>query len=58
MTAELAGELTGVMVELAGELTGVMVELAGELTRVTVQLSGEWLLCEIRSFVHFRSFFQ
>ncbi|KAF2553013.1 hypothetical protein F2Q68_00033440 [Brassica cretica] len=69
VTAELAGELTGVMVELAGELTGVMVELtgeltrltvelAGELTRVTVQLSGEWLLCEIRSFVHFRSFFQ
>ena len=58
MTAELAGELTDVMVELSGELTGVMVELAGELTRVTVQLSGEWLLCGIRSFVHFRSFFQ
>ncbi|KAH0878744.1 hypothetical protein HID58_066138, partial [Brassica napus] len=36
----------------------VMVELAGELTRVMVQLSGEWLLYEIRSFVHFRSFFQ
>ncbi|KAH0873646.1 hypothetical protein HID58_071008 [Brassica napus] len=45
-------------VQLAGELTGVMVELAGELTRVTVQLSGEWLLCGIRSFLHFRSFFQ
>ncbi|KAH0898385.1 hypothetical protein HID58_047953 [Brassica napus] len=45
-------------VQLAGELTGVMVELAGELTRMTVQLSGEWLLCGIRSFVHFRSFFQ
>ncbi|KAH0884144.1 LOW QUALITY PROTEIN: hypothetical protein HID58_060240, partial [Brassica napus] len=65
-TVQLAGELTGAMVELAGEhnhatltgeLTGVMVELAGELTRVTVQLSGEWLLCGIRSFVHFRSFF-
>ncbi|KAH0885138.1 hypothetical protein HID58_061234 [Brassica napus] len=56
--ATLAGELTGVMVELAGKLTGVMVELAGELTRVTVQLSGEWLLCGIRSFVHFRSSFQ
>ncbi|KAH0872575.1 hypothetical protein HID58_069937 [Brassica napus] len=72
-TVQLAGELIGAMVELAGkhnhttvqlageltgELTGVMVELAGELTRVTVQLSGEWLLCGIRSFVHFRSFFQ
>ncbi|KAH0859170.1 hypothetical protein HID58_087431 [Brassica napus] len=45
-------------VQLAGELTGVMVELAGELTRMTVQLSGELLLCGIRSFVHFRSFFQ
>ncbi|KAL0649739.1 hypothetical protein Bca4012_092430 [Brassica carinata] len=54
-TLQLAGELTGVM---AGELTGVMVELAGELTRVMVQLYGEWLLCGIRSFVHFRSFFQ
>ncbi|KAH0898745.1 hypothetical protein HID58_048313 [Brassica napus] len=45
-------------VQLAGELTGVIVELAGELTRVTVHLSGEWLLCGIRSFVHFRYFFQ
>ncbi|KAH0898788.1 hypothetical protein HID58_048356 [Brassica napus] len=45
-------------VQLAGELADVMVELAGELTRVMVQLSGEWLLCGIRSFVHFRSFFQ
>ncbi|KAH0904296.1 LOW QUALITY PROTEIN: hypothetical protein HID58_043799, partial [Brassica napus] len=53
---QLAGKLTGVM--LVGELSDVMVELAGELTRVTVQLSGEWLLCEIRSFVHFRTFFQ
>ncbi|KAF2549839.1 hypothetical protein F2Q68_00033957 [Brassica cretica] len=71
-TVQLTGELTGAMVELAGspgeynhtsvqlagELTDVMVELAGELTRVMVQLSGEWLLCGIRSFVHFRSFFQ
>ncbi|KAH0898611.1 hypothetical protein HID58_048179 [Brassica napus] len=55
-TVQLAGELTGTM--LAGELTDVMVELAGELTRVMVQLSGMWLLCGIRSFVHFRSFFQ
>ncbi|KAH0858772.1 hypothetical protein HID58_087033, partial [Brassica napus] len=59
---QLAGELTGecshTAVQLAGELTGVMVELADELTRMTVQLSGEWLLCGIRSFVHFRSFFQ
>ena len=45
-------------VQLAGELTDVMVELAGELTRVMVQLSGEWLLCGIRSFVHFRFFLQ
>ncbi|KAH0879638.1 LOW QUALITY PROTEIN: hypothetical protein HID58_067032 [Brassica napus] len=63
VTAELAGEhnhatCNHTAVQLAGELTGVMVELAGELTRVTVQLSGEWPLCGIRSFVHFRSFFQ
>ncbi|KAH0858383.1 hypothetical protein HID58_086644, partial [Brassica napus] len=65
VTAELAGkhnhspgECNHTTVQLAGELTGVMVELAGELTRVTVQLSGEWLLCGIRSFLHFRSFFQ
>ncbi|KAH0898293.1 hypothetical protein HID58_047861 [Brassica napus] len=51
-------EPTRVTAKLAGELTDVMVELAGELTRVIVQLSGEWLLCGIRSFVHFRSFFQ
>lgn len=51
-------EDTGVEVSRTGELSDVMVELAGELTRVTVQLSGEWLLCGIRSFVHFRSFFQ
>ncbi|KAH0885790.1 hypothetical protein HID58_061886, partial [Brassica napus] len=68
-TVQLAEELTGAMVELAGrynhtsvqlagELSDMMVELAGELTRVMVQLSGEWLLCGIRSFVHFRSFFQ
>ncbi|KAH0867435.1 hypothetical protein HID58_074457 [Brassica napus] len=57
-TVQLPDKLTGAMAKLAGELTGVMVELAGELTRVTVQLSGEWLLCGIRSFVHFRSFFQ
>ncbi|KAH0879204.1 hypothetical protein HID58_066598 [Brassica napus] len=66
---QLAGKLTGAMVELAGrynhtsvqlagELTDVMVELVGELTCVMVQLSGEWLLCGIRSFVHFRSSFQ
>ncbi|KAF3557828.1 hypothetical protein F2Q69_00011777 [Brassica cretica] len=42
-----------VATEFAGKLSYVMVELAGELTRVTVQLSGEWLLCGIRSFVHF-----
>ncbi|KAF2568439.1 hypothetical protein F2Q68_00026522 [Brassica cretica] len=30
----------------------------GSARRVMVQLSGEWLLCGIRSFVHFRSFFQ
>ncbi|KAL0826617.1 hypothetical protein Bca101_050294 [Brassica carinata] len=53
-TVQLAGELTSA---LAGEQTDVMVELAGELTRVMVQLSGVWLLCGIRSFVHFRSFF-
>ncbi|KAH0893331.1 hypothetical protein HID58_055760 [Brassica napus] len=46
------------LVQLAGELSDVMVELVGELTRVMVQLSGEWLLCRIRSFVHFQSFFQ
>ncbi|KAH0860218.1 hypothetical protein HID58_088479 [Brassica napus] len=61
-TVQFAGELTGACnhtaVQLAGELTGVMVELAGEVTRITVQLSDEWLLCRIRSFVHFRSFFQ
>ncbi|KAF3589362.1 hypothetical protein F2Q69_00028140 [Brassica cretica] len=55
---ELAGEHNHATAQLAGELTGVMVDLAGELTRVTVQLSGEWLLCGIRSFVHFQSFFQ
>ncbi|KAF3503933.1 hypothetical protein F2Q69_00041688 [Brassica cretica] len=55
---ELAGEYNHTSVQLAGELTDVMVELAGELTRVMVQLSGELLLCGIRSFVHFRSFFQ
>ncbi|KAF2565526.1 hypothetical protein F2Q68_00024796 [Brassica cretica] len=42
-----------VATEFAGKLFDVMVELAGELTRVTVQLSCEWLLCGIRSFVHF-----
>ncbi|KAH0879205.1 hypothetical protein HID58_066599 [Brassica napus] len=52
------GECNHTTVQLAGELTGVMVELAGELTLVMVQLSVEWLLCGIRSFVHFRSFFQ
>ncbi|KAF3488743.1 hypothetical protein F2Q69_00055587 [Brassica cretica] len=41
-----------------GSLADVIVELAGELTRVMVQPSGEWLLCGIRSFVHFQSFFQ
>ncbi|KAH0858885.1 hypothetical protein HID58_087146, partial [Brassica napus] len=55
-TVQLAGELTGAM--LAGELSDVMVELAGKLTRVMVQLSSDWLLFGIRSFVHFRSFFQ
>ncbi|KAH0898554.1 hypothetical protein HID58_048122 [Brassica napus] len=48
-------------VELAGspgEYNHTSVQLAGELTRVLVQLSGEWLLLGIRSFVHFRSFFQ
>ncbi|KAH0862410.1 hypothetical protein HID58_079621 [Brassica napus] len=61
---ELAGRADShTSVQLAGELSDMMVELAGELTRVTVQLSGgqltgEWLLCGIRSFVHFRSFFQ
>ncbi|KAH0862552.1 hypothetical protein HID58_079763 [Brassica napus] len=63
MMAELADEHNHTTLQLAGELTGVMynhtsVELAGELTRVMVQLYGEWLLCGIRSFVHFRSFFQ
>ncbi|KAH0878704.1 hypothetical protein HID58_066098 [Brassica napus] len=52
------GECNHTTVKLAGELAGKMVELAGVLTRVMVQLYGEWLLCGIRSFVHFRSFFQ
>ncbi|KAH0904538.1 hypothetical protein HID58_044041 [Brassica napus] len=46
VTAELAGEHNHATVQLAGKLTG-------ELTCVTVQLFGEWLLCGIRSFVHF-----
>ncbi|KAH0902777.1 hypothetical protein HID58_042280 [Brassica napus] len=57
-TRRLPGEYNHTSVELAGELSDVMVELAGELTLVMVQLSGEWLLCGIRSFVHFLSFFQ
>ncbi|KAH0903551.1 hypothetical protein HID58_043054 [Brassica napus] len=52
------GEPTRVTAELAGEYNHTTVQLAGELNRVIVQLSGEWLLCGIRSFVHFRSFFQ
>ncbi|KAH0862812.1 hypothetical protein HID58_080023 [Brassica napus] len=57
-TEDTGVECNHTAVQLAGKLTIVMVELAGELTRMTVQLSGEWLLCGIRSFVHFRSFFQ
>ncbi|KAH0862411.1 hypothetical protein HID58_079622 [Brassica napus] len=57
-TEDTRVEYNHTSVQLAGELSDVMVELAGELTRVTVQLSGGWLLCGIRSFVHFRSFFQ
>ncbi|KAH0867636.1 hypothetical protein HID58_074658 [Brassica napus] len=57
-TEDTGVEYNHTSVQHAGELIDVIVELAGELTRVMVQLSGERLLCGIRSFVHFRSFFQ
>ncbi|KAH0872004.1 LOW QUALITY PROTEIN: hypothetical protein HID58_069366 [Brassica napus] len=66
-TVQFAGELTGTMAELAGRVQphgGSARRRADRrdahrrAARVTVQLSGEWLLCGIRSFVHFRSFFQ